>query len=546
MHVLRDYQLTGVNAVEAEFLKVRATLLEWATGLGKTVAASELIRRWHPQPCLFICHREELVDQAMRQITAHTGLECLREQGNHRIDPDFLFNQNLPVVASVQSLNAKWGDNARRMHKFKPALLIIDEVHHARSATYERVVNYCGANCKILGISATPKRHDKKALGKIFESVAHRYQIEEAVANGYLCDIAAEAIPVSGLDYSHLRIVAGDFDKKELARMMEVEETVQKMIHPSLEVIFGTPRNSLGAIEPAKWEEFLRSHGAPRKTLMFCASVGHAQLAADIFNRVFKERVADWVCGETRPDERKKKIDDFRSGSVPILCNMGIATEGFDEPSIHIVLHGRPTKSVGLYKQMLGRITRTLRGVIDGIDNPKQRLAAIAASDKKFARNIDFVGNSDRLSLVTAVDVLGGNYDDETKRKAINRSINKPVMIAVTLNNMEQEVQRERKARALEAERVAAESRKHMVAAAHFSSKSVNLFGRSTGAPWQQSNRGPSATEKQIKVMGRAGIHPDWWGRKRAGWIIGKLIENKWRLPADMAYLRQPKQKHAA
>ena len=246
MFALRDYQLEGVGAVQSEFEKgVMATLLEWATGLGKTVAAAELIRRWQPNPCLFICHRQELVDQAIEKIQAHTGLECLREQGNHRIDPDFLFEQNLPVVASVQSLNAKWGDNARRLHKFKPSLLIIDEVHHARADTYERVINHCGPQCKIVGITATVKRHDKKAMGKIFQSVAHRYQIEDGVRNGYLCDISAESIVVSGLDYSKLRIVAGDFDKKELAIMLEVEETVQKMVHPSLEIIFGVESEKL-------------------------------------------------------------------------------------------------------------------------------------------------------------------------------------------------------------------------------------------------------------------------------------------------------------
>lgn len=546
MFQLRDYQLVGVDAVQDEFTRVRATLLEWATGLGKTVAAAELIRRWYPKPCIFICHRQELVDQAMATIKAHTGLDCLREQGEHRIHPDFLFGQNRPVVASVQSLNARWGDNARRMHKFNPALLIIDEVHHARSETYERVVNHCGDNCKVVGISATVKRHDKKALGKIFQSVAHRYQIEEGVRNGYLCDIAAESIPVSGLDYSKLRIVAGDFDKKELATMLEVEETVQKMIHPSLEVIFGTPRNSLGTLEPSKWEDYLRGFGKPRKTLMFCASVGHARLAAEIFNRVFKEDIADWVCGETKPDERKDKIDRFRSGEIPILCNMGIATEGFDEPTIQIVLHGRPTLSLGLYQQMLGRVTRVLAGVIDGILDREQRLAAIKASDKKFARNIDFVGNSDRLELVTSVDVLGGTYDDETKQLAIKRTINKPVMIAVTLTNMEVQVQRDRKEKQAAAERAASERKRNLVAAAHFESKSVNLFGRSDGAPWQQNHKSPSAYPAQISVLRRAGVHPDWWMKKNYGWIRAKLAENQWRLPAEMEFVKRPRNQKAA
>ena len=95
------------------------------------------------------------------------------------------------------------------------------------------------------------------------------------------------------------------------------------------------------------------------------------------------------------------------SGEIPILCNMGIATEGFDEPTIEIVLHGRPTLSLGLYQQMTGRVTRTLPSVIDGLSDRDSRLDAIKSSDKKFARIIDFVGNSDRLQLVTAVNYSG-------------------------------------------------------------------------------------------------------------------------------------------
>lgn len=544
MYSLREYQLEGIAAVEREFSNgVRATLLEWATGLGKTVAAAEIIRRWHPLPCMFICHREELISQAIHKIESHTGLRCAREQAGHRVHPDFLFNQDRPVVASVQSLNAKWGDNAKRLHKFKPSLLIIDEVHHARADTYERVINHCGDNCKVLGITATPKRHDKKALGKFFQSVAHRYQLEEGVANGYLVDIAAEAIEVVGLDYSKLRIVAGDFDKKQLAEMMEVEETVQRMVHPSLEIIFGVnPRGSLGNLPPNEWETYLRSFGRARKTLMFCASVEHARLASEVFNRVFHgTKMADWICGETPTMERKERLDKFRSGQVPILCNMGIATEGFDEPSIELILHGRPTKSVALYVQMLGRGTRTLPGVIDGIVAADERKSAIKVSPKPFARSVDFVGNSDRLQLVTAVDVLGGDYSAEAKKRAIDRSLNKPVMIAVTLNNMEKQIQQEHKERRLAAERAELERRKGLVAAAKFHGKDVDLFKHlKSPAPVWHSVKLPSkangATERQRYVMGKAGINPTGWTKKQAGMVLGILSQNDWRLPADPKY----------
>lgn len=534
---LRDYQLTAADNVQKQFSDgIRSTLVEWATGLGKTVLAAEIIRRWLPRPCLFLCHRKELLDQAVAKIEEHTGLECLVERGEHRCSPDSLFGQEQPVVATVQSLNGKWGQ-AKRMNKFKPELVICDEVHHSRARTYEHIFNYVGEGCKLLGITATPKRHDKKALGKHFQEVAHRYQLEQAVRDGYLVDIAAESIKVLGLDYSKLRIVRGDFDQEQLKAMLEVEETIQRMCHPSLEIIYGVnPRGSLANLPPTQWQDYLSKFGKPRKTLMFCASVAHARLAAEIFNRVVKD-IAAWVCGETPTKEREQIIANFRDGTVPILCNMGIATEGFDEPSIEVVLHGRPTAVLGLYQQMLGRVTRPMPGVIDGLARTDERLSAIKGSTKPFARSVDFVDNSLRNKLVTSVDILGGDYSDEVKQRAITRTLNKPVMIAVTLSNMEKEIQSEQKRKKLEQERLDAERKRGLVAAAHYHSQDVQLFGKS-GKPFVKSapREKQPATDKQKYRLGKCGIYPLGWTLNQAKMIIGILANNGWTLPADPKY----------
>lgn len=389
---LRPYQGDAVDCTFKEWETHQATLVVLPTGCGKTRVASEVILRSQPKRTLFIAHREELIFQAKRQIHAATGLEAEIEMAEHKASHS-LFSRMPVVVSTIQTQIA--GTNGSRMTKFNPndfGLIIIDECHHSTATTYKKVLDYyCkNPNIKILGITATPDRSDKEALGKIFQSVAYSYKLPDAINDGWLVPIHQRIISVGALDFSSVRTTAGDLNGADLARVMEQEKNIHEIVAPSIEIL------------------------GERKAIAFMSSVRHAEMCCEIFNR-HRVGMASWICGKTPKDERRTILKDFTQSKTQILCNVGIATEGFDCPDVDAIIMGRPTESRSFYTQMVGRGTRSLTGTLDDLHTPEDRRQAIANSKKPHCTVLDFVGNSGKHKLITAIDILGGKYSDEIK-----------------------------------------------------------------------------------------------------------------------------------
>lgn len=545
--VLREYQLRCVDAVLAEWQKVQSTLVVACTGSGKTVVFGEIIRRMQPKRALVIAHRRELIEQAKLSIEAATGLECDVEMGCRKADDCGWLNKHPIVVASIQSLIS--GGETKRMHRWRPSefgLIVIDEAHHLCAASYGMVLDYFKQNLdlKILGVTGTPDRADEQSLGQLIESVAFTYDVLDGIQDGWLVPITQQFCPVSGLDFSHVRTTCGDLNQGDLAKIMEAEENVQGICHPAMEVLYGLAPKTLSAIPVPEWSSYLVGLGkTPRRAIVFTVSVAQAEACCNIFNRVVPG-IAEWVCGATEIQERTEILDRFKCGKTPVVCNCGILTEGFDAPPTEVIFMARPTKSRSLYSQCVGRSTRPLPDLVDGLATADERKAAIAASDKKRARIIDFCGNSGRHKLVCALDILGGKCSPEVIEHAIAKAKadGKPVTVLKQLSVAEWELDKRRK-EAEETIRLAEEARKkRIVAKATFHHIDVDPFGQSrffTGHRGQKSNGAP-ASEPQLKVIGRAGIPTTGVTKKKASWIIGILAKNDWRLPEQYQFLKKP------
>ncbi len=524
MYSLRDYQVEGKAAVLKELETHRSTAVIWATGLGKTRLAAELIAHWYPATTMFICERQELVWQTAEKIKLWTGLDCAIEQGLNRITVNELWGVDRPVIASIQSLNSNWGQAGKRMQKFKPAFVICDEAHHSTAPTYEKFFNYIGPQTKLVGLTATPKRLDGKAIGKHFETVAHQLELREAIQKGWLCDIAQEVVEIMGLDYSKIKTVRGDLDSKQLAQVLEPEEMVQRMVMPSLEIIYGVTRGSLATVPPDKWAEHLAKGHAPFRTIMFCVSVAQAELTAKIFNRAMQGK-ANWICGKHHGEDREERMNGFRSGAIPIITNCGVLGEGVDVPETELILQARPTKSLSLWVQQLGRGTRTLPGVLTDKETPEERIAAIKASTKPVVRVVDFAGNSGRHHLITSVDVLGGDLPEDVRSRALADAVARkgPVRMAATLVNAKLKIDEETK----EALKRAEENHKrHLLASVNYKSHEVSPFKpNGHSSPWFK-HAGSAATPPQQKLLRWAGVN-NFQGvsKKIAGFYISKI---KW------------------
>lgn len=480
---LRPYQREAIGGICDALRECDSTLLCLPTGCGKTVvfaAASKMASK----RVMVIAHREELITQGASKIHAVTGERPSIEKAELYSNERTMFPTKC-VVASVQTLNARMGDG-RRMDRFDPddfSLLIIDEAHHAVATSYQNVIRHFQQNpsLKLLGVTATPDRTDEIALKEVFESVAYEYSLLDATKDGWLVPVRSMPARILDLDFSGVRDVAGDFHQGELSSIMEQEGNLHGVA-----------------------DETVRRMG-DRKVLVFCVSVAQSELLAEIFDR-HRPGCARFISGETDPEERRQLLRDYEAGRFQILCNCMVATEGFDCPGIGMVVVARPTKSRSLYAQMVGRGTRPLPGIVDGIDTDVERRSSIAASAKPDCIVLDFGGNAGRHSLASLADILGGKMREEVVKRAKEIQAKEAeegeaVDVVALLERAEEEIEEE------ERQKRAKEKRRIIKGSAKVDVQEIDAF-RVYGLPMRRNNfvRALPLTEGQKDVLRKAGV----------------------------------------
>jgi superfamily II DNA or RNA helicase len=500
MKTLRDYQRAAVAAALREWDEKQTTLVVLPTGCGKTLVAAEIARHFHPRRVLFLGHREELIFQGARSIFEHTGLDTQIEMADMWADST-LFGSGQVVVSTIQTQVAGKSCRMTRFDPFEFGLIIVDEAHHVTAGSYRRVLDHYKKNpeLKILCLTATPDRADEEALGQVIDSVAFDYKILDAIADGYLVPVEQQMVTIQGLDFSHVRTTAGDLNGADLAAVMEAEKNLHGVASATLDII------------------------GERKAIVFAVTVKQAETYAEIFNR-HRPGLAAWVCGKTPKPERHETFRKFAMGETRILCNVGITTEGWDEPSVEVVVMARPTKSRSLYSQCVGRGTRTLAGVIDGLHTAEERRAAIAGSLKPSMCVLDFAGNAGRHKLVTTADILGGRVSEAARARALKAADGKSVRMADELDAAEEALRREEEERR---QRDAAR-RAHLVAEAKYQKVTVDpfdLFQMQPAATSRAWNRNQRLTDRERGVLQRQGIDPDSMPYPHAKQLLNALFE---------------------
>jgi superfamily II DNA or RNA helicase len=333
MLVLRDYQEELVSKTLAAWSNgTRKVLLQLSTGGGKTVIfaaiASQFVR--HQEGVLVIAHREELILQAASK------LESVTQEAPGIIKAGYKPTDSLIQVGSIQTL-------ARRKNYPSAGLVIIDEAHHASANSYRKLID-AYPNALILGVTATPRREDGYGLRDVFDELICSISTKELIALGYLTDYKL----IAGFKYSKHKVPRQrDFTKKELAEVAQDYKPEEVL---------------------KQWNNF----GENKKTIIFAVDVAHSKSITTQF------RMASIACehidGETPQDARKDILDRFRKGATQVISNCAILTEGFDCPDSEVVIIARPTTSVTLWLQMIGRVLRPAPGksyavIIDMTDN---------------------------------------------------------------------------------------------------------------------------------------------------------------------------------
>lgn len=319
----RPYQSQIIQSVEAGWKDYRKQLVVLATGGGKTPVFSWLAQRIQPERTLILAHREELIDQAIDKLRQATGIRADKEKAEHRA------SLSAPVVvASVQSMQ---GERLLRWPANHFGLVVADEAHHSISDSWQSPLRHFDQHAKVLGVTATSDRGDKRNLGEYYESVAAEIGLFDLIKQGYLSRVVIKSIPLE-ISLSNVGQSKGDYDVNDLDDAL-------------------TPY--LGAVAQA-----IAEHAPFRKTLVFLPLIATSKKMVEACEAVGLQAMhVDGYC-----EDRKDRLNAFASGKFDVACNSALLGEGYDDPSIDCVVILRPTRSRPLYAQLCGRGTRLFPG----------------------------------------------------------------------------------------------------------------------------------------------------------------------------------------
>lgn len=318
---LRPYQLDGVEEIRQAFREGhRRALFVLPTGGGKTLTFSYIAREAAAKgKKVTICmHRRELVRQTIDKLGYRHGVISA---GFHSRPAEAI------QIASVQT----WVNRFDRTPK--PDLVIIDEAHHSKAGTWLQVINQF-PDALLLGVTATPIRMDKSGLGDIYTKMIVGPSISDLVAQGHLAPPLVYA--PSQPDLAGVKSQYGDFVKKAL--MAAVDK----------------PKITGDAVA------HYHRHAHNKPAIAFCVSVAHAEHVAETFRRAGYNAAS--VDGKLEQRERDQRIADLANGRLHVLTSCDLISEGVDVPVVAAGILLRPTQSLGLYMQQVGRILRPSPG----------------------------------------------------------------------------------------------------------------------------------------------------------------------------------------
>jgi superfamily II DNA or RNA helicase len=315
---LRPYQNGAIGNLRASIgAGNKRVLLQAATGAGKTIIACEMIRlaMMKSKRVIFIAHRKEIINQTSGKLDTF-GIEHGVIMANHS-----RVNNHAVQVASIQTLT--------RRDKPPADLIIIDETHLACSASFKQILNhYSGAT--VIGLTATPTRLDGKGLGEIYSDIIQVIPMAKLIGDGHLVKprVFAPFTP----DMKGIKKSKGDYDASETAKLMDRKEITKDIVkHWAVSAI-------------------------SRKTIVFASSVEHSKNIVAEFNGAGIS--AKHLDANTAANERDQTLQEWREGKFTVLSNMGLFIEGLDVPAASCCILARPTKSLTIYLQAVGRVMR--------------------------------------------------------------------------------------------------------------------------------------------------------------------------------------------
>lgn len=340
------------------------------TGTGKTYLAAFDVEREKPKKVLFLVHREEILNSALKTFKSIIKDKSFGKYTGNKKEKsaDYIF-------ATVQSIHKNLEDFPKNNFQY----IVLDEAHHTTGKTYRKILEYFDPNF-LLGLTATPERADGVDIYEFFHgNIVMEIRMSEALNKKLIAPFHYFGISdIKEINLSDLQSDRIDELAKRLMVNKRTEHIVEKIYH------YGYS-------------------GKKMKGIGFCANVDHAKYMVEEFKRKGIESVA--LTGENSSEERERKIKKLQNedDSLEIIFTVDIFNEGVDIPEVNLILMLRPTDSPVIFLQQLGR----------GLRKNK---------DKEFLTVLDFIGNHKKSFLVALALTGNQTYDKDSLKIALKNN----------------------------------------------------------------------------------------------------------------------------
>lgn len=331
---LRPYQVEMKQNVFKEWQNGnKSVMMQMPTGTGKTMLFASIIKdlwdnsydKRNMKRFLVLVHRKELVEQIQETLYKKYGLAHGTIQSGKRDDD--LFHIQVAMVrtlAKEKRLN-KWKDN-----EFD--FIICDEAHHFLADSYQ-TIRKAFPDAYLLGVTATPYRLNRQPFTDTFNILVRSKPISKFIKEGYLSEYEYYSIEATSklyLEIDNIKIDStGDYSEKAMSNTLDNKQIRAKVVKTWLE------------------------HAKGKKTIVYTINKQHNKHFCEEFNETGYKCVA--IDSDTPKEERDNYVNQFRKGEITIICNVNIFSEGFDCPDIECIQLARPTTSLAMYLQQVGR-----------------------------------------------------------------------------------------------------------------------------------------------------------------------------------------------
>ncbi len=374
----RPAQAEALEALEATRVEGFAKgLVVLPTGLGKTYLAAFFAQSF--RRVLFVAHRDEILRQAERTFKA-----VMPERSIARYDGYQRDREGDMVFASVYTMAAR-----RHRAQFSPSafdLVVVDEFHHAAARSYQSLIEYFQPQF-LLGLTATPDRADNRDVYALCDgNLVYQMTLSEAINRHWLAPFSYFGVK-DPIDYGRLTWRGTRYDEAEL-------------IHAQLQGQYGD----------AVLDAWMRYHGT--RTLVFCSSRAQSRYLTERFRAVGVR--ARHVDGTTPLSTRREVLEQFTEGTLPVICSVDLFNEGVDVPAVDTILLARPTDSMVVFLQQIGRGLRLTEGktrctIIDLVGNYRhvdRRLEALGIASLSALSPTHVEGLPDGCNMTLDFDVI--------------------------------------------------------------------------------------------------------------------------------------------